>query len=50
LVERDTTDGQRNAKQSIERRRVVLVEVVSKDDNRVSVVLRNANWWEICKE
>jgi len=26
------------------------VDVVSKDSNRVSVVLRNANYWEICKE
>jgi len=45
LVERDITDGQRNAKKSIERRESCVDGngVVSKDSDKVSVVLRNAN-------
>jgi len=39
-------DGQRNAKKSIEGRKSCInrnVDVVSKDGDRVSVLLRNAN-------
>jgi len=45
LVERDMTNGQRNVKQSIERRESCIdgIDVVSKDGDRVSIVLRNAN-------
>jgi len=45
LVESDVTDCQRNAKKSIERRESCIdeIDVVSKDGDRVSVVLRNAN-------
>jgi len=46
LVEREITDGQRNAKKLIERRENCIdgnTDVVSKDGDRVSVVLRNAN-------
>jgi len=45
LVERDVTDGQRNAKKSMERRESCIDgnRCVSKNGDRVSIVLRNAN-------
>jgi len=45
LVERDVTDCQRNAKKLIERRESCINgnRCVSKDGDRVSIVLRNAN-------